>query len=253
MTAELQRVSKLLAARGVCSRREADRLIAAGLVRVDGELVEAGAKAAADAEITVAQAGLAELAGSATIALHKPPGVVSTMPQRGQTDARALVRKQSVHGAIDAGDLQRVLASERLSVAGRLDRASRGLLILTDDGVVARALIGGNRIAKRYLVTVASDVAHGQVVRLRRPMRLDQRQLLPMKVERVAPRQLRFELVEGMKHQIRRCCARFGLEVVDLLRDGIGPIELGSLPEGRWRPLDQGELDALRSARIVGE
>jgi 23S rRNA pseudouridine2604 synthase len=79
-------------------------------------------------------------------------------------------------------------------------------------------------------------------------MRLDDRELLPMKVKRAGPLRLRFELVEGMKHQIRRCCSKVGLEVEDLLRDAVGPIRLGDLPEGGWRVLSAGEIEGLRSA-----
>ena len=246
-----QRVSKILASRGVCSRREAERLIAAGQVTVDGVVVsEQGSKALPSAMIEVSGEGQTSLAGAVTIALHKPPGIVSTMPQGGQRAAVSLVTRANVWGRVAPAEAKRALAARELAVAGRLDRASRGLLILTDDGVVARALIGGNRIAKRYLVTLAADVSSGQVERLNRPMRLDDRRLLPMKVEHVGPRSLRFELREGMKHQIRRCCGKVGLEVTDLLRDAVGAVELGALPEGKWRPLNRGEVEALRSTVV---
>lgn len=250
--AATQRVSKILAARGVCSRREAERLIDAGCVRVDGVAVhEQGARARLDASIEISDEGLAQLAGSISIALHKPPGVVSAMPASGQRDARSLVTASAVAGALSAATLRAVTArAGDLAVAGRLDRASRGLLILTTDGVLARALIGGHGIVKRYLVTTEGEVADSQIARLNRPMQIDGRRLLPMKVRREGRRSLRFELVEGMKHQIRRCCGRVGLEVVDLLRDGVGPIQLGELPEGRWRPLESGELEAVRATVV---
>lgn len=247
---DTQRVSKILAARGICSRREADRLIAAGCVAVDGVVVEQGAKAALDAVIDVSAAGRDSLASSLTLALHKPVGIVSTMAQGNQTEATTLITRANAAEVVDEETMRRVLASRGLAVAGRLDRASRGLMIVTDDGVVARALIGGNRIAKRYLVTLAADVADGQVERLNRPMRLDERRLLPMKVERRSRRVLRFELVEGMKHQIRRCCGKVGLEVVDLMRDAIGPIQLGDLAPARWRPLSRGEVAAVRASVV---
>ncbi len=245
----LQRVSKLLARRGVCSRREAERLIDAGDVLVNGQVVAGqGAKAAPDAVIEITASGRSTLETAVTVALHKPVGVVSSMANPDQREARALLLAESAFGDFDRRTLRRVLdAAGRVAVAGRLDRASRGLLILTNDGVVARALIGGHGISKSYLVTLTSDVAEGQVARLNRPMRLDDRRLLPMKVSRAGARRLRFELVEGMKHQIRRCCGKVGLEVEDLLRDAVGPIELGELPVGRWRPLSEAEVEALRS------
>lgn len=246
---DLERVSKLLARRGLCSRREAERLIEVGAVVVDGQVVTAqGAKAARGACIEITEAGRRSLGAAISIALHKPVGVVSTNPAETQRDACALVTRDAAYGTHDDDEIERVLAGvERLAVAGRLDRASRGLLILTTDGVVARALVGGNAIAKSYLVTLTTEATQGQIARLNRPMRLDERQLLPMKVKRAGPLRLRFELVEGMKHQIRRCCSKVGLEVEDLLRDAVGSIRLGDLPEGRWRILTAREVEGLRS------
>ncbi len=248
-----QRVSKLLARRGVCSRREAERLIEAGEVLVDGEpVVGQGAKASPDAVIEVTASGRSVLETAVSVALHKPVGIVSALPKDDQRDARALVTVDTVFGQCAAETVRRVVdAADDLAVAGRLDRASRGLLILTTDGVVARALIGGTGLTKSYLVTTGSDVADSQIARLNRPMRLDDRQLLPMKVRRVGRRRLRFELVEGMKHQIRRCCGRVGLEVEDLLRDAVGPIQMGELPEGKWRHLEEGELEAVRASVVT--
>ncbi len=249
---QVQRVSKILASRGICSRREAERLIEAGRVLVDGVAVMSpGAKARWDAAIAVTEAGRAELAETISVAVNKPPGIVSALPQQGQMEARTLITAAALHGAGAAVMVERTLAAAAdLAVAGRLDRASRGLLILTTDGVVARALVAGNRLVKSYLVTTDADIADSQIDRLNRPMRLDERQLLPMRVRRAGRRQLRFELSEGMKHQIRRCCQRVGLEVVDLLRDAVGPVRLGDLPEGAWRPLAEGELEALRSSVV---
>lgn len=247
-----QRVSKILASRGVCSRREAERLIAAGQVVVDGVVVvEQGTRARRDAVIEVTSAGCAELAETISIALHKPVGVVSALPGPGQVEARALITAAAFYGTPSPAVLARVSAAVgRLAAAGRLDRASRGLLVLTTDGVVARALVGGHGIVKTYRVTTDTDVADSQLARLGRPMRIDERQLLPMTVRRLGGRLLRFELAEGMKHQIRRCCSRVGLEVVDLLRESIGPIQLAELPEGAWRPLTEGELEAVRASVV---
>lgn len=249
---ETQRVSKILASRGVCSRREAERLIAAGQVVVDGQVVvEQGTRAAWDAVIEVTPAGCAELAETVSVALHKPAGVVSSLPQPGQVEARALVAAATAHGDCSPGVIARAIAAVgRLAVAGRLDRASRGLLVLTTDGVVARALVAGHGIVKTYRVTTDADVADSQIARLNRSMRIDTRQLLPMNVERLGGRTLRFGLVEGMKHQIRRCCRHVGLEVVDLLRETIGPIRLDNLPEGSWRPLTDTELEAIRASVV---
>lgn len=248
----LQRVSKILARRGICSRREAERLIAAGQVTVDGEVVrEQGTRARWDASIEVAQEASRELAARITVALHKPAGYVSAAPEPGQLAACDLLTADRAFAGVDADGVRRVVAAAgRLAVAGRLDRASRGLLILTEEGVLARALVGGHGVVKSYQVVVSSDVADSQIARLNRPMCLDERRLLPMRVRRSGVRALHFQLVEGMKHQIRRCCRHVGLEVVDLLRDAVGPVRLDALPEGRWRTLSPAELEALRASVV---
>ncbi len=244
-------MAKILAARGVCSRREAESLIAAGCVRVDGVVVaQQGAKAALDAVIDISAAGRKRLSQRVAIALHKPAGIVSALPQGGQRAALSLVVRSRLWSKSEREGIDLALGNEDLAVAGRLDRASRGLLILTDDGVVARALVGGNAITKRYVVGVGDDVSRAQLDKLNRPMRIDQRNLRPMKVRRCGERRLRFELMEGMKHQIRRCCQKVGVEVTDLLRDSIGPVELGALPEGQWRMLAAGEVAAIRAVVV---
>lgn len=127
----MERVAKLMARRGLCSRREAERLIAAGQVTVDGQQVwEQGVKAPADAEIAILGGGLSLLEGKLTVLLHKPPGVVSALPRAGQVAAWQLLRPDNVAAEIDAALLRRILAAApALAVAGRLDRARRGLFV----------------------------------------------------------------------------------------------------------------------------
>ena len=247
-----QRIAKLMAARGLCSRREAERLIDAGQVLVDGAVVVGqGGKARPDARIEIAAAGRATLEEALSVVLHKPIGVVSTQPSAGQLPAWKLLREQSAVGVAPA-QMRRILAApQSLAVAGRLDRASRGLLLLTQDGVLARRLIGGNGVVKHYLVRTEPEASDGQVAKLNGPLRLDDRALLPMRVTREPGGALRFALREGRKHQIRRCCRHVGLQVVDLLRVRIGPIDLGDLPAGRWRLLRPEEDAALRAGAGV--
>jgi 23S rRNA pseudouridine2604 synthase len=243
-----ERVAKLMATRGLCSRREAERLIDAGCVLVDGTPVRAqGAKATPDADIRITDAGAHLLGGRATVLLHKPLGIVSTQPEPGQTPAWTLVRAATRRGAVDAATERRLLADPRsLSVAGRLDRASRGLLILTQDGTVARRIIGGQGVEKAYLVRTEPPATDGQVHKLNAPMRLDGRPLRPMRVSRVDTHTLRFVLVEGRKHQIRRCARTVGLAVADLFRVAVGPLVLGDLPEGCWRLATDEEIAQLQ-------
>ncbi|MFN8642781.1 MAG: S4 domain-containing protein [Candidatus Binatia bacterium] len=166
----MERVAKLMAARGLCSRREAERLIDAGCVLVDGEAVVAqGAKAAPDADIRIADAGARLLGGRATVLLHKPAGVVSTQPELGQTPAWQLVRAATRRGPIDAAVERGLLAEpQSLSAAGRLDRASRGLLVLTQDGTV-RAASSAGRGSRRPPARMETGPTDGQVRKLERP------------------------------------------------------------------------------------
>lgn len=248
-----ERVAKLMANRGLCSRREAERLIDRGLVSVDGVIVrEQGCKAEPDARIEVAPDGAEELAAQLTVLLHKPMGIVSTQPEPGQTPAVKLLTARRAHGPVDPATLARVLADPfSLSVAGRLDRASRGLLLMTQDGTVARRIIGGQGVEKCYLVRTAEAATDVQLRKLRAADSLDGEPLLPMQIERVAEDTLRFVLVEGKKHQIRRVCRRFGLNVEDLYRTAIGPLEIGDLPEGCWRVVRADELSELRTRPAV--
>lgn len=244
-----ERVAKLMANRGLCSRREAERLIAQGLVLVDGVTMrEQGCRARPDADIQVAPHGEAQLAEQVTILLHKPVGVVSAQPEAGQTPAWKLVTAESAHGS-GAPDARARAASQpwTLAVAGRLDRASRGLLLMTQDGSIARRIIGGHAVEKCYLVRTDTPPTDLQIRKLRGPLRLDDEPLQPMRVERAADDVLRFVLVEGKKHQIRRLCRRFGLNVSDLFRVAIGPLQLGDLPEGKWRVVQPRELERLRA------
>lgn len=243
-----ERIAKIIAHRGLCSRREAERLIAAGLVLVDGIVVrDQGSKAAPDAAIAIAPAGTVVLEAKATVVLNKPVGIVSTQPEPGQVPAWTLLRRDTAEGEMSADVLARILARpESLSVAGRLDRASRGLLILTQDGAVARRIIGGHFVEKVYLVRTAEPVTDAQLRKLRGRQMLDDQPLLPMRVERVADQAIRLGLREGRKHQIRRLCRRVGLTVIDLFREAVGPFRLGSLPEGHWRPARPDELERLQ-------
>ena len=247
--AATERVAKLMANRGLCSRREAERLIEQGAVTVDGVVVrEQGCKASVDAAIEIAPAGQATLAAQLTILLHKPAGVVSTQPEPGQIAAWKLVTRARASGAVDAGALARATAEPwRLSVAGRLDRASRGALILTEDGAVARRIIGGHGVEKCYLVRTAEPVTDAQIRKLRGPLSLDDQPLQPMRVARASDDTLRYVLVAGRKHQIRRLCRRFGLTVTDLFRTAVGPLALDDLPEGRWRLVRPDEIARLHA------
>ena len=136
-----------------------------------------------------------------------------------------------------------------LAPAGRLDMDSRGLLILSQDGVLVKSVIGpASDLDKEYLVRVAGTLTERKLGLLRHGLHLDGRQLKPAKVSVVEGQQLRFVLKEGRNRQIRRMCELVELEVVDLYRIRVGPLKLGDLPEGRWRPITSDERAGLLKA-----
>ena len=133
----------------------------------------------------------------------------------------------------------------------RLDRDSHGLLLLSEDGVLAKAIIGPQHsLEKEYLVTVKGELKEGRLTLLRNGLSLDNRRLKPAKVTREERQTLRFVLKEGRKRQIRRMCDLVGLKVVDLQRVRIGPLELGDLERGKWRTLKAKERTALIAASL---
>ncbi|MBI5900094.1 MAG: rRNA pseudouridine synthase [Rhodocyclales bacterium] len=235
------RVSKLLAERGLCSRREADAYIERGLVFVDGKRVtELGTRAAPDAVITLAAEARANQAKQATVLLHKPIGFVSGQAEDGHQAAMSLILAKTQA----AGETQRFQPSllRGMAPAGRLDIESTGLLVLTQDGRVARQLIGDDsRVEKEYLVRVDGSLDLRGLALLNHGLELDGRKLRPAKVAWANPDQLRFVLTEGRKRQIRRMCELVGLRVTGLKRVRIGRVRLGELPLGQWRFLREAE------------
>jgi len=231
------RLAKLMADRALCSRREAERMIAAGSVRVDGRVIaRQGVKVASAARIEIVGIGERWLADKVAVLLHKPLGIVSTQPEGDQVPAWRLLTPARLYGAADPDVVRRICREPwHLSVAGRLDQDSRGLLLLTSDGFLARRVTGGHEWIKVYRVELDRPVSDRALERLNGPRRLDDQPLLAMNVRRLGERLLRFELREGRKRQIRRVCREEKLTVKDLLRLAIGPFTLGDLPAGRWR------------------
>ncbi|MET4683107.1 pseudouridine synthase [Brevundimonas faecalis] len=236
------RINKWLGQTGVCSRREAEALIAAGMVSIDGESVtDAGRKIEPGQTLTLNDKAEAALASGVTILIHKPLGYVSGQPEPDKIPAvRLLTEAARVgEGAVPDEDAS-------LPPIGRLDEDSRGLLLLSSDGVVAKAVIGPqSHLDKEYLVRVAGDVTEKKLALLRRGLMLDGRVLKYAKVSRMEQNRLRFILTEGRNRQIRRMCEMVDLEVTDLLRIRVGPIRLDNLPEGRWRMITAEEREAL--------
>ena len=239
------RLSRVLAERGLASRREADEWIQAGYVRVNGTPAVLGLRVRGDERIEIDPAARRQQARRVTVLLNKPLGFVSGQAEDGHAPAAALVTPAN-RWAEDRGQPWHPAHARGLAPAGRLDIDSTGLLVLTQDGRVARHLIGeDSQIEKEYLVRVqpldAQPFTEQGLQLLRHGLELDGRQLKPARVSWANEDQLRFVLREGRKRQIRRMCELVGLKVVGLKRVRIGSVVLGKLPPGQWRLLRDDE------------
>ncbi len=270
------RLNKRMAELGMASRREADDWIAKGWVKVNGRVAEMGQQVAPDVRIEIDKQAQGEKANQVTILLNKPLGLVSGQAEDGHQPAITLVQPQNRWAEDNARFFFHPRQLQHLVPAGRLDIDSTGLLVLTQDGRIARQLIGeDSRMEKEYLVRVAytgvenpaaatsaaathaplkaiddrdpvrNDVqsvfpAH-KLALLRVGLSLDGQPLQPALVEWQNPEQLRFVLTEGKKRQIRRMCEQVGLKVVGLKRVRVGRVMLGNLPVGQWRYLQPHE------------
>jgi 23S rRNA pseudouridine2604 synthase len=246
------RLSKRMSELGLASRREADEWIERGWVRVDGKVVATlGSRVMPGQAISVTPEAQHQQAQRVTVLLNKPIGYVSGQAEDGYQPAATLVTAAN-HWHADRSALRFSTAHLRhLAPAGRLDIDSVGLLVLTQDGRIAKQLVGDDsKIEKEYLVRVrcadpalaeqgppSASLPPDRLERLRHGLALDGEPLKPAKVSWQNEEQLRFVLREGKKRQIRRMCELVGLEVVGLKRVRIGRIALGDLPPGQWRYL----------------
>ncbi|MCQ0030268.1 pseudouridine synthase [Burkholderia glumae] len=250
--AGMMRLSKRMSELGLCSRREADEWIEKGWVLVDGERIDTlGTKVRPDQKIEIDDQAIAAQAAQVTILLHKPVGYVSGQAEDGYEPAVTLITREN-HWSGDRSALRlSPLHLRTLAPAGRLDIDSTGLLVLTQDGRIAKQLIGEQSdIDKEYLVRVrfgehVIDVDQHfpaeSLAKLRHGLELDGVPLKPAMVSWQNSEQLRFVLREGKKRQIRRMCELVGLEVVGLKRVRMGRVMLGALPQGQWRYLGADE------------
>ena len=240
---EKVRISKLMSEQGICSRREADSYIERGWVLVDGvRVTELGSRAFPNQKITLAKEAQSQQDASVTILLNKPVGYVSAQAEKGYQPAITLVKPDTRYKG-DRSPLRFSAVHLRgLAPAGRLDIDSTGLLVLTQDGRIAKLLIGENSgIEKEYLVRVQGKLSREGLARLNFGLSLDGEALKPAKVSWQNEDQLRFVLREGKKRQIRRMCELVGLTVTGLKRVRIGSVVLADLPSGEWRYLRSDE------------
>lgn len=229
--------------RGLCSRREADAYIERGWVYVDGvQITTLGTRIDPSQTITLDKKASAQQTGRLTVLLNKPIGIVSGQAEKGYRPASALISGET-HFKGDASGIPFSPALLRgLAPAGRLDIDSQGLLVLTQDGRVAKQLIGADsEIEKEYLVRVEGKLSETGLKLLNHGLELDGAKLKPARVGWQNQDQLRFILKEGKKRQIRRMCELVGLKVVGLKRVRIGQVKLSDLPPGQWRYLRENE------------
>ncbi len=241
------RLNKRMAELGICSRREADDWIARGWVRVNGQPAVIGQPVAMNARIDIDRQAEQQQRQQVTILINKPVGYVSGQAEDGHEPAVVLVQPQNRWRECNSRMRWGHEQLRGLAPAGRLDIDSIGLLVLTQDGRVARQLIGeDSTVEKEYLVRVSYGTESinvqaafppGKLQLLCHGLSLDGQPLRPAQVSWQNQEQLRFVLREGKKRQIRRMCEHVGLFVTGLKRVRIGQVNLGHLPVGQWRYL----------------
>lgn len=229
--------------RGLCSRREADSYIERGWVLVDGvPVTELGTRIDPCQQVTLVSAARAAQQERVTVLLNKPVGYVSGQPEKGYRTALSLIDAATRF----AGDRDPRRFSARhlrgLAPAGRLDIDSQGLLVLTQDGRIAKRLVGeDSAVEKEYLVRVSGTLDRAGLALLNQGLQLDGKPLKPAQVRWQNADQLRFILRQGRKRQIRRMCELVGLTVTGLKRVRVGRVKLADLPSGQWRYLHADE------------
>lgn len=243
------RLSKRMSELGLCSRREADRLIEQGLVLVNGIIVDQlGTKVFPSDKIELRKQAQDQLDQKVSVMLNKPIRYTSHGTDKDYPTVLDLIQKSN---QIDLERSFSVKIKEGLAPVGRLDIESQGLMLLTQDGRVAKAVIGETvEMEKEYLVRFEGPLTEEKLRTLSDgKITLDGRKLKKAQIEKINKDQLRFVLLEGVKRQIRRMMEEVDLKVTGLKRVRIGPLRLGNLPEGKWRHLTDEEVTGLLENR----
>lgn len=229
---EKMRINKYLSAAGFCSRREADRLLEAGRITIDGVPAEMGAQVYPGQKVCVDEKLVGQTEERVIIAFHKPEGIVCTSS------------KKDENNIIDYIDYP-----TRIYPVGRLDKDSKGLILLTNDGELTdRILRGRNGHEKEYIVTVNKPIKKEVLKAMTQGVPILDTITRPCQIVRLNDRCFRIILTQGLNRQIRRMCEYFGYRVVSLERIRIMNIMLGDLPEGKWRHVSGEELEQLENA-----
>lgn len=236
---ELMRLNKFLASRGICSRREADRLIESGSVTVNGSPAQMGMLVDGSEEIICEGKKVGEEQKKVVLLYHKPAGVTCT-----QRDAHA---KRTIATEIDY--------PVRVTYAGRLDKESEGLLLLTNDGdLIEEMMRGANGHEKEYEVWVNRPIQASDLKEMAGGVYLEELDVTtrPCEVRKTGEKSFRIVLTQGLNRQIRRMCETLGYRVVHLVRYRVVNLELGDLPKGQYREATAQEVDGLWKALRFG-
>lgn len=226
---ESVRLNKYLSEAGVCSRREADRLIESGKVTVDGVTAQMGMHVTAGQIVKVGKKTVSKQDEMIVLAVNKPKGIVCTEDQR---ERDSIVRFLNY--------------PVRVTYAGRLDKDSRGLLLMTNNGdIINQMMRAANRHEKEYKVTVDKEITEQFIKKMSEGVPILDTVTRPCTVKKIGKYTFSIILTQGLNRQIRRMCAAFGYEVKDLVRIRIMNIRLGSLKEGAYRKLTDEELEEL--------
>ena len=226
---ESVRLNKYLSEAGVCSRREADGLIESGKVTVDGVTAQMGLRVTAGQIVKVGKKTVSKQDEMIVLAVNKPKGIVCTEDQR---ERDSIVRFLNY--------------PVRVTYAGRLDKDSRGLLLMTNNGdIINQMMRAANRHEKEYKVTVDKEITEQFIKKMSEGVPILDTVTRPCTIKKIGKYTFSIILTQGLNRQIRRMCAAFGYEVKDLVRIRIMNIRLGSPKEGAYRKLTDEELEEL--------
>lgn len=229
MEEELIRLNKFLSEAGVCSRREADRLIEAGKVFVDGRRAETGMRVSPAQEIKVGKKVIHKGNEMVLLAVNKPAGIVCTE------------EKKEKHNII-----RFLNYPTRITYIGRLDKDSEGLLLMTNNGdIINKMMRAGNRHEKEYKVTVNKPVTREFIEKMGQGVPILDTVTRPCKVKAIGKYKFNIVLTQGLNRQIRRMCEYFGYKVTRLERVRVMNIQLGSLKPGEYREVTDDEIREL--------
>jgi len=223
-------LNKYISSTGMCSRREADKLIEQGRVVLNGQIAKKGNRVQSGDDVEVDGQRISKKARPVYIALHKPPGITCTTDRRDKTNIVDFVNHK-----------------QRIFPIGRLDKASSGLILMTNDGDIVNSILRvENNHEKVYIVKVNKDITTEFIKRMSSGLPILGQRTKGCKVKMISKTVFEIILTQGLNRQIRRMCEYLGYDVVTLKRIRIMNIQLGKLPKGHWRDLSAEELKGLR-------